>query len=333
MKAIKFLGNKNLEIIDTAKPIPGKGFAVVKVMASGICRTDIDFFYEKAEPTDITGGHEVTGIVDQPAVPGMFEKGDRVLLNCHWTCGSCKHCLAGDLIFCTELKALGFEFNGGYAEYVLAPESILRRLPDDISLGAGIIAGDALGTAYHAVKKAGVVKGDRVGVIGVGPVGLMAVASATYFGEEVFAIDVINERLEMAKEMGAAKILNPLLTNIEEQVKEDTSGDGLDTIIECTGSSDAINNALKLLKFRGKMIFVGVCTGLNVNAYDLITAREIVIIGSRNYHDSELEEIFGLIRKNPFIEKIITNRFKIIEASAAFKMAEERKGLKIILTP
>ena len=332
MKAIRFKGNKKLEVIEIPKPVPEKGQVIINVIVSGICRTDIDMLYEKAEPADFIGGHEVAGVIDEANYTRVFKKGDRVILNCHWTCGVCKHCKKGDLIFCPDLKALGFEFNGGYAEYLAAPESILRNLPDDISFESGIIAGDALGTAYHGAKKAGINKDSSVGIIGLGPVGLMAVVSAKYLGGKVFAIDVIPERLDMAKTLGADMLINPQIINLEDYVKKATGRDGLDIIIDCSGSSEAINNGLKVLKVRGKFILIGVCTRLVTNAYDLISAKEIELIGSRNYHDSELGEIFNLIRKNQIIEKIITNRFKIDNAVEAFKLAEERKGLKIVIT-
>lgn len=332
MKAIRFKGNKKLEVIELPKPVPEKGQVIIKVLVSGICRTDIDMLYEKTEPADFIGGHEVAGIIDDANYSMIFKKGDRVILNCHWTCGVCKHCKKGDLIFCPDLKALGFEFNGGYAEYLAAPESILRRLPDDISFESGIIAADALGTAFHGAKKAGINKNSSVGIIGLGPVGLMAVVSAKYLGGKVFAIDVISERRDMAKTLGADALINPQIINLEDYVKKATGGDGLDIIIDCSGSSEAINNGLKVLKTRGKCILIGVCTRLVTNAYDMISAKEVELIGSRNYHDSELGEIFNLIRKNRNIEKIITNRFKIDDAVEAFKLAEERKGLKIIIT-
>lgn len=332
MKAIKFTGNKGLEIIEILKPRPEYGQVIIKVMVSGICRTDIEMLYEKTKSTDLIGGHEVSGVIEEVNNTMIFKKGDRVILNCHWTCGVCNHCKKGDLIFCNDLKTLGYEFNGGYAEYLVAPESILRALPEDISFEAGIIAGDALGTAYHGAKKAGIKKNSKVGIIGLGPVGLMAVASAKYLGGKVFAFDIIPKRLEMAKELGADIIINPQVANFEEKVKKETKGKGLDIVIDCSGNSEAINEGLKALKVRGKFIMIGVCTQLVVNAYDLISAKEIELIGSRNYHDSELEEIFNIIRENTQIEKIITHKFNIEQAKEAFKLAEERKGLKIILT-
>ena len=332
MKVIRFKGNKTLEVIEIPKPVPEKGQVIIKVIISGICRTDIDMLYEKTEPSDFIGGHEVAGIIDEANDTRVFKNGDRVMLNCHWTCGVCKHCKKGDLIFCPDLKALGFEFNGGYADYLAAPESILRNLPDDISFESGIIAGDALGTAYHGAKKAGISKDSNVGIIGLGPVGLMAIVSSKYLGGKVFAIDIISERLDMAKTLGADMLINPQIINLEDYVKKATGGDGLDITIDCSGSSEAINHGLKMLKVRGKFILIGVCTRLVTNAYDLISAKEVKLIGSRNYHDSELGEIFNLIRKNRIIEKIITDRFKIDDAVEAFKLAEERKGLKIVIT-
>lgn len=333
MKAIKFLGNKKLKIIDIPKPEPKEGEAILKVMACGICRTDIELLYYKSEPTDIIAGHEVAGIVDEVNGTKKIKKGDRVLLNCHLTCGKCKHCQNGDLIFCPELKTLGFDFNGGYAEYVVAPENILRILPEDISYECGILVADALGTAYHGAKRAGIKNENLVGITGMGPVGLMAVVSVKKLGGKVFALDMISERLDAAKKLGADIVLNPGIININNQIKKATGGDGLDVVIDCTGSSVAINKALELVRVRGKFILIGVCTELIVNAYELITSREIEVIGSRNFNDNELEELFTLVREKSFIQDIVTHRFSISNANEAFHVTDKREGVKVILTP
>ena len=220
MKAVKLLGNKKLKIIEIPKPEPNRGEVVIKVMASGICRTDIELLYNNVKPTNIIPGHEVSGIVDEVNEVKSFKKGDRVMVNCHSTCGKCKHCQNGDLIFCPQLKTIGFDLNGGHVEYMVIPESILRMLPHDITFESSIIISDALGSAYQAVKK---------------------------------------------------------------------------------------------VKIRNK--------------------SKVGIIGTRNFNDNELKELFSLAREKPFIKNIITHRFRINDAGKAFKIADERKGIKVNLTP
>jgi len=333
MKAVKLLGNKELKIIEIPKPEPNKGEVVIKMMASGICRTDIELLYSKAESTDIIPGHEVSGIVDDTNEVKKFKRNDRVILNCHSTCGKCKHCQNGDLIFCPQLKTLGFDLNGGDAEYVIAPESMLRMLPDDITYESGVVISDALGTAYHAAKKVEIIKDSRVGIIGIGPLGLMSVVCVKYFGGKVIAIDLIPERLKLAEQFGADVILNPKKSNIKKFIDDYTRNEGLDAVIDFSGSSEAISLSADLIKAKGKLILGGVCSSLNLDPFRQIISKELTIIGSRNFNDNELAEILILVREKPFIQDIVTHRFNISDAMKAFQIAERREGIKVILIP
>ena len=333
MKAIKFLGNKELEIIDIPKPEPAKGQALVKVMAASICRTDIELLYNQPLKTDVIPGHEISGIIKKVNMAGDFKAGDRVFLNVHITCGKCKYCNAGDWIFCPELSCIGFDKDGGDAEYMIAPKGILRKLPDDISYELGSLIPDALGTPYHAVKIAELKESDNLGIIGMGPLGLAAVISAAGSGARIFALDIIEQRLKFARKFGAEKVLNPKKDNIKELIKRETGGCGLDKVIDCTGSANAIKLGLDILKVSGKFISVGVCTDLCLNTFEHVIAKELQLIGSRNFNESELNEIIDLARKNPQVKDMITHRFPFSQAKEAFRIAEKTEGIKIILVP
>jgi 2-desacetyl-2-hydroxyethyl bacteriochlorophyllide A dehydrogenase len=331
VKAVKFLGNKNMEIIDIPKPEPPEGHALIKVMAASICRTDIELLYNNPEKTAVIPGHEIAGIIEKVNKVKDFKTSERVFLNIHITCGYCDFCRSGDWIFCPQLKCIGSDCNGGDAEYMIAPEGILRRLPDDISYELGSLIPDAIGTPYHAVKKAGLKKDDIVGIIGMGPIGLIAVLVASNLGANVFAIDLLDKRLELSRRFGANKVLNPEKNDLKEIVYDLTGGRGLDSVIDCTGSENAIKSGLDILKVRGKFIFVGVCTELTINTYDQIISKEIEMSGSRNFNENELEEIIEFTRKNSKINDIITHRFKFSKAKEAFEIADQRNGIKIIL--
>ena len=333
MKAIKFLGNKELEIIDIPKPEPPENHALIKVMAASICRTDIELLYKQPLKTDVIPGHEISGIIEKVNKVENFKAGDRIFLNVHITCGKCQFCNSGDWIFCPELSCIGSDLDGGNAEYKIAPEGILIRLPDDISYEVGSLIPDALGTPYHAVKLAGLKKTDNLGIIGMGPLGLAAVISARKSGARIFVFDLIDKRLKIASKFGAKKTINPRNNNIKELIKKDTEGLGLDKVIDCTGSEDGIKLGLDILKVRGKFIFVGVCTELCINTYDHVIAKEQQLIGSRNFNENELDEIINLARNNPQVKDMITHSFSFSQAKEAFRIAEKREGIKIILGP
>lgn len=332
MKAILLDGKKNVETIE--KPIPDllEGYVLVKVMAAGICGTDIEMLYNNPNPTTITPGHEVAGIVEKTNNCNEFKIGDRVFLNCHITCNECEYCQAGDYIFCEQLTVIGFDVDGGMAEYIAVPEKILRKLPDDLTYEQGVLITDALGTPFHASKKAEIKKGEIVCVSGTGPLGILCILSAVHFGAVVVAIDIVEERLTMARKFGATYIINGL-SNVKEQINKITNGKGVDKVIECSGSAAAILKDIDILKNRGTMVQVGVCSKITMDLFETLIKKEIEIKGSRNFNDFEIPEMIDILRKTERIEELISHRFLLSEAEQAFKLAEERKGIKIVFVP
>jgi propanol-preferring alcohol dehydrogenase len=333
LKAVKFAGRGRVEIVEKPRPAAKGDVVVVKVTASGICGTDLEVLLPAPNPLPTVPGHEVVGIVAEVDKARRFRIGDRVIVNCHVTCGTCEHCKNGDLIFCRDLKVIGFELDGGDAEYVAVPEASLRPLPDDISDEVGVIIGDAFGTPYHAVRKAGIVPGEIVGVFGAGPLGIMAVLCAKRFGATVVSVDINEKRLEAAREFGADHTVNFRTSDLYPEVMHITGGKGLDRAIECSGSASAVIAALETLRLRGRLVQVGVCPNVCVNAQKHIVDREIEIVGSRNFNNNEFEEIIEFVRHNPIVGKLVSHRFGIDDAKRAFEVAEKREGLKVVISP
>lgn len=333
MKAVIFTGNDKIAIIEKEKPGAKDDIVVVKVTSSGICGTDIELLLPAEVPLSTIPGHEVTGIVAEVDKAKNFKVGDRVMVNCHVTCGVCEHCRNGDLIFCPELKAIGFELDGGNAEYLAIPEASLRHLPEDISEEIGVVIGDALGTPYHAIKKAQIKEGEYIGIFGVGPLGQMAVLVGKSQGANVVAIDLNEKRLEGAILFGADYTVNPASCDAVKEILSITNGKGIDKAIQCTPSAAAINIALDTLKLRGRLIQVGVCTEVKINPLKQINDREIEIMGSRNFNNNELDEIIEFVRKNPKIKDVITHRFNLDDAEKAFRTAKSGEGIKVLIKP
>ena len=333
MRAVKFIGKNEVEIIEMQKPSAKDDVVIIKVSSSGICGTDLELLLPSENPVEIIPGHEVTGVVVEVDKARKFKVGDNVIVNCHVTCGKCEHCTNGDLIFCKQLKAIGFELDGGNAEYLAIPEASLRHLPDDISEELGVIIGDALGTPYHAARKAGIIPGEYVGVFGVGPLGQMAVLVVKSLGAKVVAVDLNEKRLETAKGFGADYLVNPGKCDPYKEILELTGGKGLDKAIECAGAKATIIMALNALRIRGRLVQVGVCPKVELDTFEQLIKKEIEIVGSRNFNDKELDEVIEFVRKNPKVKDIITHRFSIDEAKLAFETARKGEGIKILIKP
>jgi 2-desacetyl-2-hydroxyethyl bacteriochlorophyllide A dehydrogenase len=333
MKAIKFIGKNKVQVIEKEKPVAKDDIVIVKVSASGICGTDLELLLPSDNPVEKIAGHEVTGVVVETDKAKKFEIGDKVIVNCHITCGECEHCKNGDLIFCKSLEAIGFERDGGNAEFLAVPESSLRHMPADISDEVGVIIGDALGTPYHAAKRAEIKPGEYVGIFGVGPLGQMAVLCAKNFGAKVVAVDINEERLECAKSFGADYTVNPKNCDALKEIEVITDGKGLDKALECAGSKVTIKMSLDSLKMRGRLVQVGVCPKAEIDTFEQLIKKEVEMIGSRNFNDNELEEIIEFVRSNPKVSELITHRFTIDEAEKAFDTALKREGIKIVIKP
>jgi propanol-preferring alcohol dehydrogenase len=330
VKAIKVVGKGRVEVIDVAMPVASAFNAVVQVVSSGICGTDLELLLPSEQPLPVTPGHEMTGIVHEAAANGRFKRGDRVFINCHSTCGICPHCRNGDLVFCRDLRVAGFDFDGGDAEYIEIPDSSLRLLPQDISFDLGVLIGDALGTPFHALKRAHVEKGEIVAVSGLGPLGQMAIACAKSLGARVVAVDMNRSRLDAARRMGADYTIDAGSPAMQESILSLTEGKGFDKVIECSGREVAIMNALKNLKPRGRLVQVGVCPALRLDTFEQLIKKEIEIVGSRNFNDRELPEVIGYARRTPGVLDVVTRRFRIEEAQAAFDAAKQGTELKIV---
>jgi len=333
MKALKFHGNGRMSIENVEKPKAQNDWVVVRVTASGICGTDIELLLHAKEGSPVTPGHEVAGVVCETDKAKRFKTGDRVLINCHVTCGVCEHCNNGDLIFCPELKAVGFEIDGGNAEYLLVPEASLRPIPDDISDEVAVVIGDALGTPYSAIKKADIAPGDFVGVFGAGPLGIMAIFTAAQKGGRVVAVDMNESRLEKSREFGAEFTVNPKDADALDKIRQITGGKGLDSVIQCSPSGAAIALGLDALKLRGRLIQVGVVTNLSIDIYSKLNLKELSMIGSRNFNDRDTKELIAFVKAHPEVEKLISHRFSLGDAEEAFALAEKGDCVKIVIKP
>lgn len=333
MKAVVFTGKGRLDVVERETPKAIRDMVLVKVTAAGICGTDIELLLPSEEPVPFIPGHEVAGVVEAVDEEHGFKAGDRVVVNCHVTCGSCEHCKAGDLIFCPELKAIGFDLDGGDAEYVLVPAASLRHLPDDIPDELAVIASDALGTPWNAVQKADPGPGKTIAVFGAGPIGHMAVICLKHTGATVIAVDINQERLESAAAFGADYIVNSADEDAAEALRRLTAGKGVDAAIQGTGSKAAFHAALDSLCYRGTMVQMGVCREVTINPHVQINDREIIIKGTRNFNDHDLDKLFSFIRENEQIKEVVTHRFPLERAREAFDTAISGKGLKVILVP
>ncbi|WP_019004567.1 zinc-dependent alcohol dehydrogenase family protein [Cohnella laeviribosi] len=338
MKAVVFPGDKRVEIREVPVPVPGSGEVLIKMKASAICRSDMSLYYgnpvvggDAAKSGSIYPGHEPAGEVAQVG-EGVtrFKPGDRVAVYLAVGCGECSHCKSGYRMFCKEWKCVGFDIHGGDADYLVVPEENCMRIPDEMSFLVAAVSTDAVGTLYHAQKRLNISGRDTLVIFGMGPMGGAGVMVAKGLGATVIAVDMLDERLEVAKELGADYVINGK-ENVLERIMEITGGRGADAAIDCSGSPHAQNTALNSLRPHGRAAFIGEGRELTINPSNQLIRKQITVMGSWYFPIFEYDEIarFIIERKLP-VEKLVSHTFRLEEAATAFRMFDERLTEKAV---
>jgi 2-desacetyl-2-hydroxyethyl bacteriochlorophyllide A dehydrogenase len=330
MLAVHFTGQGQVSLDEVPAPEPKGNDVVIRVRAAAICGTDRENLEGPGQAT--VPGHENAGEVVAVDRPTRVEVGDRVAVNCHVTCHACEHCLRGDLYFCDELEVIGFDRDGGYAEYVLVPEASCMPLPDDLSFEIGSLLVDMLGTSYRAVKRAGLLPGDRVAIWGAGPIGLGAAMVARRLGARVASLDLNEYRLDLARSLGAEITLNPTYDDVQAALRDWTEGCGLDAGFDCVGSEAAARQALDAVQVRGTVVIVGVSHTLTVDPWEQLICREATLLGTRSFNTAEYDEMIALVRRGLPVDQVVTHRYPLAEAEAAFDRFRTGQCGKIVLT-
>jgi 2-desacetyl-2-hydroxyethyl bacteriochlorophyllide A dehydrogenase len=337
MKAVVFPGDKVVEIRNVPVPTPGSGEVLIKLKASAICRSDMSLYYGnrgvvgQAKSGCVHPGHEPAGeIVQVGEEVNRFKPGDRVAVYLAIGCGECEYCKSGYKMFCKEWQCIGFDQNGGDADYMVVPVENCMRIPDGMSYVTAAVSTDAVGTLYHAQKRLAINGRDTLVVFGMGPMGGAGVMVAKGLGATVIAVDMLDERLEVAKELGADYTINAK-SNVLEQLMEITGGRGVDAGIDCSGSPIAQNTILDSLRPHGRAAFIGEGKEVTIRPSEQLIRKQIMVMGSWYFPIFEFDEItrFIMNKKLP-VEKLVSHTFKIDEAETAFRMFDERKTEKAV---
>jgi threonine 3-dehydrogenase len=266
MKALrKVQAAKGLAIETVAVPSIGPTDVLVRVKTASICGTDLhiygwDRWSQGRIKPPVTLGHEFCGVVERAGEEVTAVKpGDFVSAEMHVNCGHCHQCRLGEAHICQNLKIIGIDQDGAFAEFVKIPASNIWRLDPAIPEHYGAIL-DPLGNAVHTVL-AGPIAGQTVLVTGCGPIGLMSIAVAKACGSStVFATETNELRRAMAKKMGADVVLNPATEDAVKKILAETNGTGVDALLEMSGNPAAIQQGFKALRAGGRASLLGIPT-------------------------------------------------------------------------
>ncbi|HET9623411.1 MAG TPA: alcohol dehydrogenase AdhP [Kofleriaceae bacterium] len=278
-----------LQIEDVAIPTPGPGEVLVKIMASGVCHTDVhaeDGDWPVKPSLPFIPGHEGAGVVAAVgAGVRQLKEGDRVgLAWLHDACGSCEHCITGWETLCEAQHCTGYSVNGAFAEYAIGAAAYVARLPDalDYVTAAPILCAGV--TTYKGIKETEARPGEWLAISGIGGLGHVAIQYAQLMGLRVIALDVSEAKLALARQLGAALAIDARDPDAAARVREATHG-GAHGVLVTAVSPTAFAQALKLVRRRGTVSLVGLPPGdFATPIFDVVLNRITIrgsIVGTR----------------------------------------------------
>jgi 2-desacetyl-2-hydroxyethyl bacteriochlorophyllide A dehydrogenase len=344
MRAVTFQAPGEVAVEDVPEPkLTRPDDAIVQVDASGICGSDLHIYHGRVpvEP-GFTIGHEFVGTI-LAAGPELERAavGERVLGCFHTACATCAPCIRGDYHRCAHGRTFGHgsklgDLQGAQAERLLVPRAnlTLRRVPEGMPDDVALFAGDVLGTGYHAIAHAGLRSGDTAAVLGLGPVGLCAIQAARAAGAtQVFAIDTVSDRLDMARRFGATPIH---LTDEDPKraIRAATDGVGVDVVVDAVGDPAPLALAISLARDAGTVSGIGAYAGKGEVPLGLAWLKGVTLrLGLANviaHVDRVLAMVSaGLLDPAP----LVTHHMPLDRAPDAYATYDRREALKIVLTP
>jgi threonine dehydrogenase-like Zn-dependent dehydrogenase len=288
-------------------------------------------------------GHEAAGEVVEVAQPGRVKVGDRVVVMPLYPCGTCPLCVSGEYIHCeTAVDFAAFtgsrEGSATMMQYLLKPDWLLPRIPDDVSDEDGSLACCALGPSYGAFSRMHLGAAETVLITGLGPVGLGAVINAAFRGARVLAVEPNPWRAELALRLGAEQVLNPNehadSSELVAQIRSLTGGRGPDCGLDCSGTPAAHRLLIDAVRRKGRIAFVGECsqdTVLRISP-DMIR-KGLTLIGSWHYNLTEFGGIMQVVRRSPGLGALVTHRFPFSRIQEAFETLAGQETGKVLLMP
>ena len=289
---------QNEPLVEADLPIPelSAGEALVRVLAAGICRSDVHYVQgsPKLPPLPRTLGHEVAGVIVAlgPNAPaGMFE-GLHVGVHYQTSCGTCRFCVAGNDQFCVSGQMIGNSREGGYAEMVTVPARNLVAIPDSVPIEHAAVMMCSSATSFHALNKARLQAGESVAVFGLGGLGQSAVQLALALGAgTVFAVDLNPAKVELAADFGAVPVTGG--AGAVEEIR--AASEGVDVALELVGLAATMRQAIEVLGPQGRAVAVGLAEEpVSVDAYGDLVLREAEIIGVSDHLATDLKPLLDL---------------------------------------
>ena len=318
----------------------GDNDVLVEVKACGLCHSDMNY-RDGVAPVGklpITLGHEIAGVISKTGfrVKGVHE-GDRVVVHYVVSCGRCSFCRSGLENYCLHYRMIGKDIDGGFAEYVKVPARSIVKLPKTLPFEQAALMGCAVPTAYHALKRSRIQPGDVAVIFGIGGVGIHAVQLATrvFKAKMVVAVDVLDWKLRMAKELGATAIVNAAKQDVPKAISRITGGKFGNVVVDFVCHNRTMKQAIASGGKGGRIVFVGITNdSLQITPYKTLLGSELEIIGVDDHLYSDMTKLIQLIRRRRIsLSRSVTHTVTLDAINHGFEILASRreKAVRIVM--
>ncbi|QJA00087.1 alcohol dehydrogenase catalytic domain-containing protein [Leifsonia sp. PS1209] len=334
MLAAEYTGARTITVEEREPAALRDGEVRIAVAYVGICGTDLHVYHGDMDArvtAPATIGHEMSGTIAElgPGVDG-WAVGDLVtVMPLDWD-GTCPACLAGNHHICQNLDFIGIDSPGALQQYWNVPARTLVRLPDGVSLRDAALV-EPVAVAVHDVRRSGAGAGDKVVVIGAGPIGVLIATVATASGAEVVIAEIDANRRAAAEDMGL-RTIDPSGVDQVAWVNEWTGDAGADVVFEVSGAAAAVLGATGLAKVRGTVVVVAIHSQPRPLDLHRVFWRELTILGARVYERQDFERAVELVAGGTIpAGKLITRVVALTEVAAAFEALEAGQAMKLLV--
>jgi 2-desacetyl-2-hydroxyethyl bacteriochlorophyllide A dehydrogenase len=342
MRAVTFLGNRKLELMEFSDPAPGPGEVVLDIKASGMCGSDLKFYRASGGAASlglgkvsgpIIAGHEPCGVVaavGAGVAEGVARVGDRVMVHHYTGCGTCPHCATGWSQMCVNGSTVyGATGHGAHAPRMKVPAHTLVPLPEELSFATGAAISCGTGTAFGALRRMNLSGRDTVAVVGQGPVGLSATQLAAAMGARVIALDVSEERLARAKAFGADVLVDPKSNDPVGAIKDVTHGLGADLTLDTSGAPEGRVTAVRGARAWGTVCFVGEGGSVTIDVSPDMLRKQLTIIGSWTFSKVGQADCARFVADRRIqVDDLFTHRWKLDQAEEAYRLFDQQTSGK-----
>jgi 2-desacetyl-2-hydroxyethyl bacteriochlorophyllide A dehydrogenase len=326
MKALCVQSPNNIVIEERPMPATVSSTEVlIKVKAGGICGSDVHIYHGSSPVASYPRviGHEIVGEIVQTGneVKG-FAAGDRVIMDPVISCGHCYQCRIGRRNVCGKLRVRSVHVDGGYQEYMLMPQENIYHLPENLSWEEAVMI-EPFTIAEQVCSRAAITKDDIVFVMGAGPVGLSILKMVKLYGASCFISDVMDYKLDTAKQYGADVVINARTHDTKEEILKLTEGNGATVVIDAACTTKSFEQALGYVCAAGRVITLGFGAAASAISQLSITAREIDVRGSR-LHNNKFPTVIEYFRSGKLsVKDMITHRFHFTDIQDALGVIED----------